>query len=72
MNGHDTCVYPKDPLSEAEGQWPFGIDMYLMMDMQVGGSWVGHVDPKSFPAYMDIDWVKMYKWKDSSSDNILK
>ena len=72
VNGHDTCIYTKDPFFEAEGQWPFGIDMYLMMDMQVGGSWVGHVDPKSFPAYMDIDWVRMYKWKGINRDNVLK
>jgi hypothetical protein len=35
----------------------------LMIDMQVGGDWVKTVDPKTFPAYIDVDWVKMYRLK---------
>jgi hypothetical protein len=32
-----------------------------MIDMQLGGSWVGKVDPKDLPVQMIIDWVKVYK-----------
>ncbi len=60
INGKETFRYPK--LSNArEGQFPFGVESYLMLDMQVGGDWVKTVDPSTFPAYMDIDWVKFYK-----------
>lgn len=29
--------------------------------MQLGGSWVGAVDPKQLPVEMHIDWVRFYK-----------
>lgn len=62
VNGDDTFTYYRQPELEEQGQWPFGPEMYLMIDMQVGGSgWVPVVDPKTFPAYMDIDWVRMYR-----------
>lgn len=61
VNGIETFRYPR---REGEkGQFPYGIESYLMLDMQVGGGWVKTVDPKTFPAYMDIDWVKMYTLK---------
>ena len=28
--------------------------------MQLGGSWVGAVDPSQLPVTMEIDWVKHY------------
>ncbi|MBR6892379.1 MAG: glycoside hydrolase family 16 protein [Bacteroidaceae bacterium] len=58
VNGEETYRYHR--MEGEEGQFPYGIASYLMLDMQVGGTWVKTVDPKTFPAYMDIDWVKMY------------
>jgi beta-glucanase (GH16 family) len=60
LNGKESFVYPKlenvDPT-----QWPFDQPFYIMIDMQLGGSWVGEVDPSDLPVQMIIDWVKVYK-----------
>ena len=60
VNGKETLRYPRIK-TDKEGQYPFGCQMHLMLDMQIGGNWVGEIDPKDFPAYMDIDWVKFYE-----------
>lgn len=31
--------------------------------MQLGGQWVGEVDPADLPVEMEVDWVKYYKKK---------
>ena len=31
--------------------------------MQLGGSWVGTVDPADLPVEMEVDWVRYYQWK---------
>ncbi len=62
INGSETMRYPKISFAP-KGQFPFGVESYLMIDMQIGGDWVKHVDPSTFPAYMDIDYVKMYDLK---------
>jgi hypothetical protein len=31
-----------------------------MIDMQLGGSWVGDVDESTLPCKMYVDWVKYY------------
>ncbi|HVI44491.1 MAG TPA: glycoside hydrolase family 16 protein [Chitinophaga sp.] len=42
-------------------QFPFAAaNHYLLLDMQLGGSWVGSIDPKTLPVEMEIDWVKFY------------
>ena len=60
VNGERTFIYPRvenvDPT-----QWPFDQSFYLMIDMQLGGSWVGDVDPADLPVSMIIDWVRVYK-----------
>ena len=63
VNNQRTFAYPrinttkKDQFPYAEG------DHYLLLDMQLGGNWVGKVDPKQLPVEMEIDWVKFYKFK---------
>lgn len=60
INGKTTLTYEKK--EGMEGQFPYGLPQILLLDMQYGGtSWVGKVDPAQLPAYMDIDWVKVYK-----------
>lgn len=60
LNGKETFVYPRlegvDPT-----QWPFDQPFYVMIDMQLGGSWVGKVDPKDLPVQMIVDWIKVYQ-----------
>lgn len=62
INGRRTFAYPRIT-TDQEGQFPFDIPQYLLIDMQLGGSWVGSVDPTDLPVEMEIDWVKHYQWK---------
>lgn len=61
INGVRTNCYPRladaDP---ATGQFPFYRPMYMLLDMQLGGRWVGEVDPADLPVEMEIDWVRHY------------
>ncbi|MCM4167828.1 Keratan-sulfate endo-1,4-beta-galactosidase [Arenibacter antarcticus] len=60
LNGKETFTYPK--LEDVDpSQWPFDQPFYFMLDMQLGGSWVGEVAPKDLPVQMIIDWVKVYQ-----------
>ncbi len=63
VNDVHTKTYPRVQTPE-EGQFPFSDqEFYLLMAMQLGGSWAGSVDPTSLPAEMYIDWVRYYKPK---------
>ncbi len=46
-----------------DGQFPFDRPYYLLVDMQLGGNWVGSVDPSELPVEMEVDWVRYYKRK---------
>ncbi len=58
VNGKVTHVYPKT--GEHPDQFPWTMPFYLMMDMQLGGEWVGSIDTSTLPTVMLIDWVKFY------------
>ena len=60
VNGIKSFTYPRVE-TDKEGQFPFDISQYLLIDMQLGGTWVGEVDPTGLPVEMEIDWVKYYK-----------
>jgi len=59
-NHRHTYTYPRIE-TEKEGQFPFFQPYYLLIDMQLGGSWVGAIDPKELPVEMHIDWVRYYQ-----------
>lgn len=59
LNGKVTFTYPRID-TDKEGQFPFDQPYYLMIDQQLGGSWVGKVAPETLPVDIEIDWVKMY------------
>lgn len=61
INDTRTFAYPRIE-TDKEGQFPFSEhQFYLLLDMQLGGSWVGAVDPKDLPVEMEIDWVRFYR-----------
>lgn len=62
INDTHTFTYPRIE-TDQEGQFPFNRPFYLLLDMQLGGSWVGPVNPDDLPVEMHIDWVK-FKVKD--------
>jgi beta-glucanase (GH16 family) len=60
VNGITTYEYPK--LEDVvPAQWPFDQPFYVMLDQQLGGSWVGEVDPEDLPAKVIIDWIRLYQ-----------
>lgn len=69
INDRFSFSYPRVKGAEAEGQFPFGKDFYLLIDMQLGGKWVGKVEGLRDPIEMHIDWVRYYT-PHSSKDSI--
>ena len=60
VNGKTSYEYPK--LEDADpAQWPFDQPFYVMLDQQLGGGWVGEIDPGDLPARVIIDWVRVYQ-----------
>jgi beta-glucanase (GH16 family) len=49
-----------------QSRWPFNQPHHLLFNIAVGGSWGGQkgIDPKSFPAQMKIDYVRVYQPKE--------
>ncbi len=41
--------------------WPFDQPFYIILSQQLGGSWVGEVNPDQLPVSMIIDFVKVYQ-----------
>lgn len=62
VNDVHTFTYPHIQTKE-EGQFPYNQPFYLLIDMQLGGSWVGAVDPEDLPVEMEVDWVRFYQRK---------
>ena len=62
VNDRRTFSYPR--LTEGpKEQFPFDRPYYLLIDMQLGGSWVGAIDPKQVPVEMEVEWVRYYQAK---------
>lgn len=58
VNNEVAMAYPNTGANE---QYPFSKDFYLILDMQLGGSWVGSVTGENLPVEMCLDWVRFYK-----------
>ena len=60
VNGEETFRYPRTDCGDPD-QWPFGTPFYFLLDMQLGGKWVGSVDIATLPVKMCIDWIRVYE-----------
>lgn len=60
INGEVTLEYPRIEGDTADRQFPFYREQYLLIDMQLGGKWVGDVDPADLPVEMEVDWARHY------------
>ena len=60
VNRQRIFAYPQIE-TDQPGQYPFDRPFYLLIDMQLGGNWVGKVNPEDLPVKMEIDWVRFYK-----------
>lgn len=63
INDRRTFAYPRIE-TDKEGQFPFDKPYYLLIDMQLGGNWVGKVDTLDLPVEMRVDWVRYYTKQD--------
>ncbi|RIY37615.1 beta-glucanase [Capnocytophaga canis] len=59
VNDQFTFSYPR--IEGNPEQFPFGKPFYLLIDMQLGGSWVGDVPDFEKPIRMYVDWVRYYQ-----------
>ena len=50
---------------KSTSRWPFDQPQHLLLNIAVGGEWGGQkgVNPKAFPAKMEIDYVRVYQLK---------
>lgn len=70
INDTKTKNYPRID-TDIEEQFPFADhDFYLLLDMQLGGSWVGAVNPDELPVEMMIDWVKFYELNEEHQEGV--
>ena len=60
INDKHTFTYPRIQ-TDKKGQYPYNEPFYLLIDMQLGGNWVGKVDTKDLPVEMLVDWVRFYQ-----------
>lgn len=60
LNGKITFTYPKIDGVDSS-QWPYDQPFYILIDQQLGGSWVGEVKPEDLPVDMIVDYVKVYQ-----------
>ena len=63
VNGARTFCYPRIDAPPEELQFPFDKPFYLLLDMQLGGSWTGPPNPDHLPVEMYVDWVRFFEWK---------
>lgn len=60
LNGKETFVYHKIK-GENYLQWPFKQPFYILIDQQLGGKWVGKINPDDLPVQMIVDYVRVYQ-----------
>jgi beta-glucanase (GH16 family) len=62
LNGRETFRYPRvEGLDPDMIQWPFDQPFFIKLSQQLGGSWVGEVNPDELPVSMIIDFVRVYQ-----------
>lgn len=58
VNETHTFTYPRIE-TDKSGQFPYADnEFYLLIDMQLGGNWVGQVNEQDLPTEMHVDWVR--------------
>jgi len=62
----EDMIFQYDKVDDDWKKWPFNKDFHLILNLAVGGNWGGAqgVDRTSFPAKMEIDYVRIYEEAD--------
>lgn len=62
INNKQTFRY--DRLPDADAQFPFADHpFYVILSAQLGGEWVGKINPDDLPVKMEVDYVRFYERK---------
>lgn len=60
VNDEVKLDYPKIETTDV-GQFPYGVESFLLIDMQVGNKYLKEIIASEYPAWMDVDWVRVYE-----------
>jgi beta-glucanase (GH16 family) len=60
IDGKETWRMPLDEATLKDGGNAFRRPHFLILDLSLGG-WGGDPDPASFPARMEVDYVRVYR-----------
>ena len=59
-----TFTYPRNTVFASEGQFPYSTyPEFLILSMQWATKSAKYLDTRALPAYLEIDWVRVYKPK---------
>ncbi|NBQ65887.1 MAG: glycoside hydrolase family 16 protein, partial [Verrucomicrobia bacterium] len=62
VDGKVILTADKATMGSSASQWPFDQPFWLKLNLAVGGSYGGpNPAPTSFPATMEVDWVRVYQ-----------
>ncbi len=57
----DVAFYTYNPSSKTAANWPFDANQFIIMNIAMGGTFGGPVDPALTSARMEIDYVRVYE-----------
>lgn len=58
----DDFLFARKTRDDLEGHpWPFDQRFHLLLNLAVGGRFVGHPDPEVFPGLLEVDYVRVYE-----------
>ncbi|NJX17611.1 glycoside hydrolase family 16 protein, partial [Tamlana crocina] len=53
--------YTYNPTNKNASTWPFNSDQFLSLNVAMGGTLGGNIDPNFISGTMEIDYVRVYK-----------
>ena len=57
----DKYYYTYQPESKTPGNWPYFNDQYILLNIAMGGSLGGSIDPNYTEDQMEVDYVRVYQ-----------
>ncbi|MFX0556523.1 glycoside hydrolase family 16 protein [Maribacter sp. CXY002] len=57
----DILFYTYDPTIKDNNTWPFNSDQFILLNIAMGGTLGGNIDPDFEQAVMEIDYVRVYR-----------
>lgn len=57
----DVKFYTYEPDTKDEATWPFDADQFLILNVAMGGTLGGQIDPAFTESTMEIDYVRVYQ-----------